>query len=184
MNRYARATTLPSLILLLAFTATSLRTPRRSRPTTGWAPGPPRLWPPTMGRPRPRSLTPPAVGAPANAAAPAPAPRRRRLPAHAARAARGCHPAVPRPARPAFVYGAADTTLREIVHISIGGPMVRVVFTNEFGTEPLTIGAAHVAVSQGGSTINLVSAAGPHLRRAHAGHYSAGRAGGQRSGRR
>ena len=38
--------------------------------------------------------------------------------------------------------------------------MVRVVFTNEFGTEPLTIGAAHVAVSQGGSTINLVSAAG------------------------
>jgi len=60
----------------------------------------------------------------------------------------------------ASIYGTADTTLREIVHISIGGPQVRVVFTNEFGTEPLTIGAAHVAVSQGGSTINLVSAAG------------------------
>ncbi len=38
--------------------------------------------------------------------------------------------------------------------------MVRVIFTNEFGTEPLTIGAAHAAVSQGGSTVNLVSAAG------------------------
>jgi lysophospholipase L1-like esterase len=66
-----------------------------------------------------------------------------------------------RPARPpAFVYGVADTTLREIVHVTLGGPMVRVIFTNEFGTEPLTIGAAHVAISQGGSSINLVSAAG------------------------
>jgi lysophospholipase L1-like esterase len=61
---------------------------------------------------------------------------------------------------PAIVYGVTDTTLREIVHVTIGGPMLRVIFTNEFGTEPLTIGAAHVAVSQGGSTINLVSAAG------------------------
>ena len=57
-------------------------------------------------------------------------------------------------------YGAADTTYREIVHVSLGGPMVRVVFTNEFGTDPLTIGAAHVAVSEGGSSINLVSAGG------------------------
>ena len=61
---------------------------------------------------------------------------------------------------PAIVYGLADATLREIVHVSIGGPQLRVVFTNEFGTEPLTIGAAHAAVSEGGSTVNLVSAAG------------------------
>jgi lysophospholipase L1-like esterase len=59
-----------------------------------------------------------------------------------------------------IVYGTADTTLREIVHISIGGPQIRILFTNEFGTDPLTIGAAHVGVSQGGSTVNLVSAAG------------------------
>jgi lysophospholipase L1-like esterase len=66
----------------------------------------------------------------------------------------------PVPGRPpAFIYGVADTTVREIVHVSLGGPQVRVIFTNEFGSEPLTIGAAHVAVSQGGSTINLVSAA-------------------------
>jgi lysophospholipase L1-like esterase len=38
--------------------------------------------------------------------------------------------------------------------------MVRVVFTNEFGTEPLAIGAAQVSVSQGGPTVNLVSSAG------------------------
>jgi len=65
------------------------------------------------------------------------------------------------PARPpAFVFGAADTTIREVVHVSLGGPVLRVVFTNEFGTEPLIIGAAHVAISQGDSSINLVSSAG------------------------
>ena len=50
-------------------------------------------------------------------------------------------------------YGAADTTYREIVHTSLGGNQVRVVLTNEFGTEPLTITAAHVALSAGGSDI-------------------------------
>jgi lysophospholipase L1-like esterase len=49
--------------------------------------------------------------------------------------------------------GANGTTLREIVHISIGGPSVRVVLTNEFGLEPLTIGAAQVALSSGTSAI-------------------------------
>jgi lysophospholipase L1-like esterase len=58
------------------------------------------------------------------------------------------------------IYGTEDATLREIVHVSIGGPQIRVVFTNEFGTDPLTIGAAHAGVSQGGSTVNLVSSAG------------------------
>ena len=52
----------------------------------------------------------------------------------------------------------ADTTYREIVHVSIGGPLVRIVFTNEFGTEPLVVGAVHVALSAGGSDIALTSA--------------------------
>ncbi len=73
-------------------------------------------------------------------------------------------PSVPASAKPSIdpnqTYAAADTTLREIVHVSIGGPMVRIVFTNEFGTDPLLLGAAHVAVSQGGSSINLVTASG------------------------
>ena len=55
-------------------------------------------------------------------------------------------------------YGTGDVTLREIVHVSIGGPLVRVVLTNEFGTEPLTIGAVHVALSKGGGAIGLMSA--------------------------
>lgn len=55
-------------------------------------------------------------------------------------------------------YGAADTTYREIVHVSLGGDSVRVILTNEFGLEPLTIGAAHIARSAGGGSIDLMSA--------------------------
>jgi lysophospholipase L1-like esterase len=49
--------------------------------------------------------------------------------------------------------GTDGTTLREIVHISIGGPSVRVILTNEFGLDPLTIGAAQIALSSSTSTI-------------------------------
>jgi lysophospholipase L1-like esterase len=49
--------------------------------------------------------------------------------------------------------GTDGTTLREIVHISIGGPSVRVILTNEFGLDPLTIGAAQIALSAGTSEI-------------------------------
>jgi lysophospholipase L1-like esterase len=55
-------------------------------------------------------------------------------------------------------YGTADTTYREIVHISIGGPSVRIILSNEFGLEPLIIGAAHIALSAGASEINSTSA--------------------------
>src|SRR5580704_527200 len=49
--------------------------------------------------------------------------------------------------------GTDGTTLREIVHISIGGPSVRVILTHEFGLDPLTIGAAQIALSSGTSAI-------------------------------
>jgi lysophospholipase L1-like esterase len=39
-----------------------------------------------------------------------------------------------------------NQTLRQIVHVSLGGTRVRVVLTNSFGTAPLAIGAAHVAL--------------------------------------
>ena len=44
-------------------------------------------------------------------------------------------------------------TVREIVHASAGGKSMRVTFSNVFGTEPLTIGAAHVALSAGAAAI-------------------------------
>jgi lysophospholipase L1-like esterase len=43
-----------------------------------------------------------------------------------------------------------NTTYRNIVQISLGGSAVRVQLTNEFGTQPLTVGPAHVAISVGG----------------------------------
>ena len=62
-------------------------------------------------------------------------------------------------ANPDAKIGSADTTFREIVHVSIGGPAVRIILTNELGRDSLTIGAADVALSAGGSEINP-SAAG------------------------
>ena len=49
------------------------------------------------------------------------------------------------------------TTLREIVHISVGGAQIRVRFTNALGTDPLTISDAHVALSAGGAAIQPAS---------------------------
>lgn len=43
----------------------------------------------------------------------------------------------------------SDLTYRDVVHISAGGKTLRVQITNEFGTTPLTIGAAHIALSAG-----------------------------------
>ncbi len=54
--------------------------------------------------------------------------------------------------------GSADTTFREIVHISLGGPTVRIILSNEFGTDPLTIGAANIALTTGNGDINPASA--------------------------
>ncbi|MHB1857372.1 MAG: SGNH/GDSL hydrolase family protein [Acidobacteriaceae bacterium] len=42
-------------------------------------------------------------------------------------------------------------TLREIVHTSVGGSQVRVWLSNRFGSEPLHVGAAHVALGASGS---------------------------------
>jgi lysophospholipase L1-like esterase len=46
-----------------------------------------------------------------------------------------------------------DSTYRNIVHISMGGNSFRVQLTNEFGTAPLTVGAAHIAASSGNGAI-------------------------------
>jgi len=50
-----------------------------------------------------------------------------------------------------------DQTVRELATISIGGSKVRVVLTNEYGTRPLTIGAAHVAIFDKGAAIQAGS---------------------------
>ena len=54
---------------------------------------------------------------------------------------------------PAVTAQYNNQTIREIVHTSIGGNQVRVRIANTFGSAPLVIGAAHVAVSSSGSSI-------------------------------
>ena len=47
----------------------------------------------------------------------------------------------------------SNQTLREIVHLSIGGSAVRVRFSNFFGRQSLEIGSAHLALRRNDSTI-------------------------------
>ena len=51
---------------------------------------------------------------------------------------------VPTPA-PRTPVRVRNQTVRQVVRTSIGGSRMRVTLTNLFGTEPLDIGAAHVA---------------------------------------
>jgi lysophospholipase L1-like esterase len=53
--------------------------------------------------------------------------------------------------------GFADTTLRQIVHVSIGGKRVRVRFSNAFGKTALTLQSARLARAAGGSAIQAAT---------------------------
>src|SRR5688572_2036476 len=52
---------------------------------------------------------------------------------------------------PAFTV--SNQTLRQVVRVSVGGSRVRVVLSNAFGTAPLQIGAAHVALRDKDATV-------------------------------
>jgi lysophospholipase L1-like esterase len=56
-----------------------------------------------------------------------------------------------------------DATLRQIVRLSLGARSLRVRISNAFGTEPLVIGAAHVARSDGSITARLAGPGAPLL---------------------
>jgi hypothetical protein len=43
-------------------------------------------------------------------------------------------------------------TVRQIVHTSVGGTRMRVRLSNAYGTRPVVVGSAHVALSGGGSS--------------------------------
>ena len=52
---------------------------------------------------------------------------------------------------------ASDITFRQTVHVSLGGALVRIELSNEFGTEPLLINEVHIALGKG-TDIELPSA--------------------------
>ncbi|HEV2671640.1 MAG TPA: SGNH/GDSL hydrolase family protein [Gemmatimonadales bacterium] len=53
--------------------------------------------------------------------------------------------------------GLTASTLRQVFHVSIGGPVIRLHFSNAFGDAPLTIAAAHIARSRGASAIDTAA---------------------------
>jgi lysophospholipase L1-like esterase len=57
------------------------------------------------------------------------------------------------PPEPAF----EDTTLRQVVHVSLGGQRLRVRLSNAFGETALTLLSAHIARSTGGSAIEVAT---------------------------
>src|SRR5688572_12051696 len=59
--------------------------------------------------------------------------------------------AAQRPPAPPLNFN--NQTLRQIVRVSVGGPEVRAVFSNAFGTAPLRVGAASIGVRDKGDTI-------------------------------
>jgi len=63
---------------------------------------------------------------------------------------------IPEPANSLAPDDLRDATLRQNVHLSIGGPTLRVHLSNAFGTEPLHFAAVHIAkpLSAASSRIN------------------------------
>ncbi|MGH3390561.1 MAG: SGNH/GDSL hydrolase family protein [Actinomadura sp.] len=61
------------------------------------------------------------------------------------RAWTGTWATVPTTVPPANVTTFEDQTIRQLVHVSVGGDAVRVRLSNEFGDRPLVIGEAHLA---------------------------------------
>lgn len=51
--------------------------------------------------------------------------------------------------------GLSNNTLRQVVHVSLGGTQIRVRFTNEFSTEPVTLNEAHIAPSIEAGIVDL-----------------------------
>ncbi|HOU18335.1 MAG TPA: SGNH/GDSL hydrolase family protein, partial [Candidatus Marinimicrobia bacterium] len=53
--------------------------------------------------------------------------------------------------------GLSNNTLRQIVRVSIGGDTLRLRFSNEFSTKPVTMNSVHIAISTGGGTIDTAT---------------------------
>ena len=53
--------------------------------------------------------------------------------------------------------GLSNNTIRQIVHVSIGGDSLRMRFSNEFSSSPVTMKSVHIAVSAGGGKIDTAT---------------------------
>jgi lysophospholipase L1-like esterase len=65
-----------------------------------------------------------------------------------------CAPQLTEPKNLPPAPGLTSNTLRQVVHVSLGGKKLRVKFSNAFGNSPVEMSSAHIALSAGGSAIN------------------------------
>jgi hypothetical protein len=65
-----------------------------------------------------------------------------------------CAPQLVEPGSMPPLPGLSNNTLRQVVRVSIDGDSLRVRFSNEFSTSPVTMRAVQIAVSTGGSVID------------------------------
>jgi lysophospholipase L1-like esterase len=82
-------------------------------------------------------------------------------PGAAPKPAIGTWATAPVSAAPTEANRVNDQTLRQIVHISTGGDQVRVKLSNRYGTAPLVVRAAHVALRD--DAARIVAGSGGHL---------------------
>ena len=99
----------------------------------------------------------PAPAAPAGASQPAAAPAP--APPSGPPAAAPAAPAPPAGGRGGFPAPVtiSNQTVRQIVRVSVGGDRLRVVLSNAFGTSPVEIGAAHVALREHDAVVKASS---------------------------
>lgn len=69
----------------------------------------------------------------------------------------GCGPQTTEQANLPPSPGLAGNTLRQMVHVSIGGTQLRLRLSNEYGTSAVSLGSVHVAVSKGGGAIDTAT---------------------------
>jgi lysophospholipase L1-like esterase len=55
-----------------------------------------------------------------------------------------------------------DTTVRQVVHVSLGGDELRLELSNTFGSKPLTLDAVHLALPAGGAPNSAIDPATDH----------------------
>jgi lysophospholipase L1-like esterase len=150
-----RVLTSIALSSFLALSVTLIAQPRKTSDhwIATWATAPVARVPPSLAPP---AQTPPAGapgraaggGAGAGAAAGGGAAGARG--GGAAGAGRGGNAPAVAP-RPPFYPN--NQTIRQIVHLSLGGDRFRVVLSNSLGSAPLAIGAAHVGIHAAGATV-------------------------------
>src|ERR1017187_8907246 len=57
-----------------------------------------------------------------------------------------CSPQLVEPQNRPPEPGLAGNTMREVVHLTLGGTQIRLRFSNEFGKTPLTLDSVHIAL--------------------------------------